>query len=99
MVSTLRQTGRSKSTLAKCMPLSAAQRFPWESQQNTEPTRGLEPFTPAPATSELFLLEEQPAPQFLGLRLIYWTATKVKAGTMCVHVLSNTSGHKIPIRT
>ena len=53
----------------------------------------------APATSELFLLEEQPAPQFLGLRLIYWTVTKVQAGTMCVHVLSNTSGHKIPVRT
>jgi hypothetical protein len=64
-----------------------------------EPTSGLEPLTPAPATSELFLLEEQPAPHFLGLRLIYWSATKVKVGTMCVHVLSNTSEHKIPIRT
>jgi hypothetical protein len=36
-------------------------------------------------------LEEQPASLFLGLRLIYSTAIKVKVGTMCVHVLSNTS--------
>ena len=32
-------------------------------------------------TCELFLLEEQPAPHFLGLGPIYWTATKVKVGT------------------
>jgi hypothetical protein len=43
-------------------------------------------------TSVLFLLEEQPAPQFLGLRLIYWSATNVEASTICGSVLSNTSG-------
>jgi hypothetical protein len=42
---------------------------------------------PAPATSELFLLEKQPAPHFLGLRPIYWTATKVKVSTICGSVL------------
>ena len=50
-------------------------------------------------TSELFLLEEQPAPHFLGLRPIYWSATKVKVGTICGYVLSNISRHKVPIRT
>jgi hypothetical protein len=40
-------------------------------------------------TSALFLLDEQPALDHLGLRPVYWTATKVKVGTICVHVLSN----------
>jgi hypothetical protein len=56
-----------------------------------EPTSGLEPLTPAPATSELFLLDEQPALHHFGLRPVNWTATKVQAGTICVRVPSNTS--------
>ncbi len=40
-------------------------------------------------TRELFLLDEQPALHYLGLRLLYWTATKVKVGTICAYVLSN----------
>jgi hypothetical protein len=41
-------------------------------------------------TSELFLLDEQPALHHLDLRPVYWTATNVQAGTIWVHVLSNT---------
>ncbi len=41
--------------------------------------------------SELFLLDEQPALHHFDLRSVYWSSTKVQAGTICVHVLSNTS--------
>ncbi len=41
-------------------------------------------------TSELFLLDEQPALHLFDLRPVYRTAIKVQVGTICVHVLSNT---------
>jgi hypothetical protein len=42
------------------------------------------------------LLDEQPALAHLGLRLVYWTATKVKVSTICVHVLSNSRRLETP---
>jgi hypothetical protein len=44
-VSAPKQTGCSKSTLAQCRHLSAAQRFACKSQKNKEPTSGLKPLT------------------------------------------------------
>jgi hypothetical protein len=48
-------------------------------------------------TSELFLLDEQPPPHFLSLRSVNWTAAKVKVGTICVHLVSDTKKLEEPI--
>lgn len=47
-------------------------------------------------TSELLLLDEQPAPRFLGFRPVYRTVSKVKVGTIPELVLSNTRRREVP---
>ena len=68
----------------------------WRVLFGREPTSGLENRWPLLITNELFLLAEQPASHFLGLRSVYWTATKVKVGTTCVRVLSNSRKFETP---
>jgi hypothetical protein len=47
---------------------------------------------------ELFLLDEKRALHLLSFRPVYWTATDVKVGTICVHVLSNARTLETPIK-
>ena len=46
--------------------------------------------------SERFLLDELPALHLFTLRIVYWTVFKVKARTICRHVLSNFRRFVIP---
>jgi hypothetical protein len=47
-------------------------------------------------TRELFLLDEKRALHLLSFRPVYWTATNVKVGTICVRVLSNARIYRSP---
>ena len=49
-------------------------------------------------TRELFLLDEKPPLHLLGLRPVYWTATKVKVGTICVYVVANSRKLEAPTK-
>jgi hypothetical protein len=88
MESTLRQTGCSNRSGRKAGAIALLYVLPANRHKKgaDERTRTADLLI----TSELFQLDEQPAPHLFDFRPVYRTAIKVQVGTICVHVLSNT---------